>query len=101
MDPGRWSAWQTPGSLVGTRQKASALTGLRLKLVGADASRYEIEGEALFLGSPVMPQRGSEVEFVSQAGVDPLVGLKLSLVERGRADAGAQASKSSRVRIFR
>ena len=101
LDSDRWSAWQTPGSLIGTRQKASSLTGLRLRLVGADVSRFEIEGEALFLGSPVMVQRGAEIELVSQAGMDPLVGLKLSIVERSKTEIEMQAPKFSRVRVFR
>lgn len=98
---GRWSDWEQPGAFVGTRQKASPLTGLRLRLSGADAQRFEIEADALFLGSPLVNRRGSEVELISSGGVDPLVGLKVSLVPLAAQVSDIADAKRSRVRVFR
>ncbi len=100
-NPNRWSDWQSPGRFVGTRQKASPLTGLRLKVVGAASQGFELEGEALFLGSPTLLGRGHDLEFVSAGGLDPLVGLKLRLVQLSTAVAIPDARKAPRVRVFR
>lgn len=97
----RWSDWQPAGSFVGTRQKASPLTGLRLKVVGPASQGFELEGEALFLGSSIMFGRGHELEFVSAGGLDPLVGLRLRLVQLPAATAIPDARKAPRVRVFR
>ena len=97
----RWSEWQPPGGFVGTRQKASPLTGLRLKLVGAASQGYELDGEALFLGSPIQVGRGQDLEFVSAGGLDPLVGLKLRIAQFPNAAAFPDAKKAPRVRVFR
>ena len=95
-----WSAWLTPGSFIGTRQRAIPLTGLRLKLVGTEASRFEISGEGLFLGSPKLICRGGEVELAVAGGLDPLVGLRIAVNERVKKTE-ATPSKPSRVRVFR
>ncbi len=97
----RWSEWQPPGGFVGTRQKASPLTGVRFKIVGAASQNYELDGEALFLGSPIQLGRGQDLEFVSAGGLDPLVGLKLRLVQFSKAEAIPDARKAPRVRVFR
>ena len=97
----RWSEWQPPGGFVGTRQKASPLTGVRFKIVGAASPNYELDGEALFLGSPIQLGRGQDLEFVSAGGLDPLVGLKLRLVQFYKAEAIPDARKAPRVRVFR
>ena len=97
----RWSEWQPPGGFVGTRQKASPLTGVRFKIVGAASPNYELDGEALFLGSPIQVGRGQDLEFVSAGGLDPLVGLKLRLVQFSKAEAIPDARKAPRVRVFR
>lgn len=97
----RWSDWQPPGGFVGTRQKASPLTGLRLKVVGAASQGYELEGEALFLGSPIQLGRGQDLEFVSVGGLDPLVGLKLRLVQLSTTTTIPDVRKAPRVRVFR
>ncbi len=101
LEPGQWSAWVTPGALVGTRQRASAMTGLRLKLVGSEAGRYEIEAEALFLGSPVSVQQGAEVEFSSAGGRDPLVGLRVGFRPRLMKPIDEAPRQTGRVRVFR
>ncbi len=106
--PGVWSSWWSAGDFVGSRQQASPLTGLRLKLVGRDASRFELEAEAMFLGKPLQRHTGSEVSLATAGGLDLLVGLKLGLRSVARQEEAAvlkqQASpavKSSRVRVFR
>ena len=101
QDPGRWSAWVTPGSLVGTKQKASPLTALRLKLVGSDAPRFELSTEALFLGAPVSVQRGNEVEIGTLGAGDVLVGLRVQVVQRQSEMAEAAERRAPRVRVFR
>ena len=98
--PGVWSPWWPAAEFVGTRQQASPLTGLRLRLVGRDAQRFEIDAEAVFLGKPVQRQAGSEVVLTTQGGLDPLVGLKLSLRPSTRQE-GAATATSPRIRVFR
>ena len=100
-NPKTWSAWLTPGAFVGTRQQASPLTGLRLKLVGAAANRFEIDGEALFLGSPKVSGRGNEVELTVAGGLDPLVGLRVAVSERRQTTEEAPVRREPRVRVFR
>ena len=100
-DQRSWSAWLTPGSFIGTRQKASPMTGLRLKLIGAEAGRFEIEGEALFLGSPKTVVRGTEVEFLAPGVNDPLVGLRVQIHQRKEAAQTILPPKAPRVRVFR
>ena len=100
-NPNTWSDWQAPGTFVGTRQKASPLTGLRLKVIGAAASLFELEVEALFLGSATVVGRGRELEFVSAGGLDPLVGLRMGLMQLSAASASSDMRKAPRVRVFR
>ncbi len=100
-DQRSWSAWLTPGSFIGTRQKASPITGLRLKLIGAEAGQFEIEGEALFLGSPKAAIRGTEVEVLAPGINDPLVGLRLQIARRRETMQEAVPLKPPRVRVFR
>ena len=100
-DQRSWSAWLTPGSFIGTRQKASPMTGLRLKLIGAEAGQFEIEGEALFLGSPKTVVRGTEVEVLAPGVNDPLVGLRVQVVRRKDNVQESVSSKPPRVRVFR
>jgi hypothetical protein len=77
--PPRWLDWTPAGVFAGSRGRSLPLAGLKLRLSGGDASRFVICADALFLGSPVVSRRGVEVEFVSSAGGDPLVGLKLGI----------------------
>ncbi len=77
------------------------MTGLRLKLVGSEAGRYEIEAEALFLGSPVSVQQGAEVEFSSAGGRDPLVGLRVGFRPRLMKPIDEAPRQTGRVRVFR
>ena len=45
----RWSEWQPPGGFVGTRQKASPLTGVRFKIVGAASQTMSSTVKRCFL----------------------------------------------------
>ncbi len=101
LSRGTWSPWGTPDAWIGTRQKASPLTGLRLKVVGDQADRFHLAGEALFLGAPKMAAQGGEIEFVAPSDLDPLVGLNLKLFERQAANRPAVEARPSRVRVFR
>ena len=101
LDRQRWSPWQPPGSFVGTRQKASPLTALRLKLAGADAAGFEIQAEAQFLGAPTVAAQGREIDLVTPAGADPLVGLRLQLVDVAARRGSIADARLPRVRVFR
>ena len=102
--PARWSDWAAQGVFVGSRGRALALGGLRLRLVGEEADRFSLAVDALFLGSPIVSKRGRELEFISAAGADPLVGLRLAVVpERTSHVSGAVDAprREPRVRVFR
>ena len=96
-----WTAWMTPAAKNAVPHRACALTGIRLKLVGPEADRYDIAAEALFLGTPKMSGKGSEIEFVAPGELDPLIGFKLSLVGRAVAARAPVPDRPSRVRVFR
>ncbi len=98
--PGVWSPWWAAGDFVGSRQQASPLTGLRLKLVGREAVRFELDVEAMFLGTPLQRHNGAEVMLGTSNGFDLLVGLKLSLRPKLNRE-GPAVPKPSRVRVFR
>jgi hypothetical protein len=106
--PPRWSEWVGAGQYAGTRGHSLPLLGFRLR-VKPEAQNVEIASEALFLGALVAAQRGRQVEFVSGSGVDPLIGVKISIqtvqdagVGRTVSGADAQAQdREPRVRVFR
>lgn len=72
------------GVFVGTRGKAAPIIGLTLILTGPGADRYRLRAEALFLGAPVQIQDGQSLEFVGPSGLEPLVGLRLTIEGIGR-----------------
>lgn len=101
-----WSDWVCEGVFVGTRGRSEPVLGVRLRLVGDQASHFIMQAEALFLGSAIMVKRGREIECVSESGRDPLVGLRLGLGPERRASVRSPAStiereERPRVRIFR
>ena len=98
---GRWSAWQPPGGFIGTRQRATPVLGLRLKLSGTDKANFILEAEALFLGSPIDRRTGTELELLSSSGTDPLIGLKVRLIAVMSVQPESVAASKSRVRVFR
>ena len=98
---GSWSAWSTPGAVIGIPKKACPLTGIRLKLVGPEADLYELVADGLFLGAPKITTKGGEVEFVAPGELDPLIGLRLKLVAKSASTRPQAVDKVSRVRVFR
>jgi hypothetical protein len=114
-NPPRWLDWSPTGSLAGTRGRAMPLIGLRIRLVGPSADRFQIKADALFLGSAIITREGREVELIGSGGVDPLVGLRLGLSPRGFSSAEAfnpvchastenvarEQRVESRVKVFR
>jgi hypothetical protein len=107
--PQRWLDWAPQGVFAGTRGRALSLSGLRIRLTGFAAERFTLAADALFLGSPVISKRGREIELVSSAGADPLVGLRLDILSEPAALEAADATShfasgtraESRVRVFR
>jgi len=114
---------QSAGTFLGTRGKAAPIAGLSLMLKGPAAGDYTLRCEALFLGQPVQSVSGTACTVGGPTGLEPLVGLRLSIrsAEERVADrtidvlrqqalpqaapmpapVPAQAEKPSRVRIFR
>ena len=103
----RWSAWHEAQSFAGTRQRASPLTAVRLRLDGEEAHRYAIVAEAMFLESPTMLREGSDVILFGTGMMDPLMGLRVALkpvrpmLPPGPDVPAGTPRKSSRVRVFR
>lgn len=69
------------GSFVGTRGRAKPLKFLQIELTGPSASRYELDLAAVFLGSPIKHLRGRSIVLRGPAGTEPLVGLRVALVD--------------------
>lgn len=97
------------GTFVGTRGRALPLVGVALDLSGAEASRYELVAEALFLGSPVTRARGHKLTLAGPTGREPLVGIRLGIEtmapaaqpKSGPAQPARPIPPSGRVRVFR
>ncbi len=87
-NPLRWLDWSRAGKFAGSRGRALPLAGLRLRLVGEEASRFVLAVDALFLGSAILSKRGREIELVGPAGGDPLIGLRLELAAESMASIG-------------
>jgi hypothetical protein len=115
-NPPRWLDWVPCGGFAGSRGRSISLSGIRLRLVGNEASRFALSVDALFLGAPIQSKRGRELELLADPIGDPLVGLRidisptvaafaapLSASEAQSAEAAAIAQRQSgpRVRIFR
>ena len=104
--PPKWSNWTSSGSFAGTRGRRMPLVGVRFKLNGREADQHELSAEALFLGSPIMIKRGREIEMVSAAGADSLVGLRLQLRRSVTSQPRSvetlnERPREPRVRVFR
>ncbi|GJD34074.1 hypothetical protein [Methylobacterium aerolatum] len=97
------------GTFAGTRGEAAPLVGISIELSGRGASRYVLEGQALFLGSPVLAASGPRLQFTCPTGREALVGLRFTLATvRPRAEpdvrptpAPPSRSALGRVRMFR
>ncbi len=102
----RWSDWLSSGGFGGSRGRATALVGVRLRLVPAAGSNVSLGGEALFLGSAIIRKDGHELEFRSAAGLDPLLGIRLEIkreteIREPRPNVASVVPPSGRVRVFR
>ena len=102
----KWSEWIGAGVFAGSRGRNQPLFGLRLRLTGDQAHRFIVNADALFLGSPIMNRRGREIECVSQAGRDPLVGFRFEICPERRLSVRPAVSlpgrdAEPRVRVFR
>jgi hypothetical protein len=92
---GRMPRVQPPvgtGSFAGTRGKALPIIGVSLSLVGANANAYSISVDALFLGSEVQSERGTRLAFSGPSGIEPLVGLRLSVEPAAMAGFSANST---------
>lgn len=67
------------GVFVGTRGKSAPLVGLGLALTGPLAEAYTLICEAFFLGASLCSRQGISVDLSGPTGLEPLVGLRLSL----------------------
>lgn len=108
---GAWTRWTAEG-FAGTRGKFGTLHGIRFRLTGPNASAFQFEAEALFLGAATVHRRGREIELSSNSGADPLVGLKVAVLsaERQVSPRVVRAAEAlepeagerlGRVRVFR
>lgn len=120
----RTLADQPTGAFLGTRGRAAPITALSLTMTGPGAKDYLLRCDALFLGLPVMTASGTSCVLRGTTGLEPLVGLRLSVIAavehamqktvgliRSQAAedthatppvaVAARTEKSNRVRIFR
>jgi hypothetical protein len=111
------------GSFVGTRGQARPITEVRFELEGS-ADRHDLVVEALFANGTPVRAEGRSISLAGPSGREPLVGLRLELVEvaaresvstmrlgnatsqASSVNATSQASggnewSSGRVRVFR
>ncbi len=102
LRPTQWVSCPT-SDFIGTRQQASPLLGVRLRLGGAKSDRVRLNAEALFLGSPQVSASGQEIMVVSDTGRDPMIGLRiwLSYTEPVKPHVENKPGGASRVRVFR
>jgi hypothetical protein len=84
------------GNFVGTRGKAAPLIGVSLALVGRNAAGYRLACEALFLGCQVQAQEGSDLELSGPTGLEPLVGLRIRVLENARSTSFSRDSLADR-----
>jgi hypothetical protein len=92
------------GSFVGTRGQARPLTEVRFELAGRAAKDHEFVVDALFNGATPVRAEGRSIFLSGPSGREPLVGLRLGLVDASvQAEVAAKRSDagSGRVRVFR
>jgi hypothetical protein len=76
---GRWTPWTSAGEYVGSRARGLALVGLRIRIVEGVSDKISLNGEAVFLGCPVVKEQGRTLEFTCAPHVDPMVGLRIEI----------------------
>ena len=100
-----WSPWTPAGSYAGSRGKALPLIGLRVRLLPDAAPGLVLKADGVFLGSPVVTQRGREVELSGTTPLDPLVGVRLDFAPAPASSAPLDrmppVRQPSRLRVFR
>jgi hypothetical protein len=94
------------GAFAGTRGKALPLVSVVLELSGDDADDYELQVDALFLGSPAIHKSGQRIILSGPTGREPLVGLRMGItpfheLEVRPARAARAPRPQGRVRVFR
>jgi len=75
------------GGFTGTRGRALPVLGVNIELSGSGTSNVQLVAEALFLGSPIMQAKGERVILSGPSGLEPLIGLKLTLEPRQTSEA--------------
>ncbi len=105
------------GKFAGTRGRALPLVGATLEISGPAARGYQLEVDAIFLGSPQMRVMGQRVVLSGPTGREPLVGLRAGIgpvsgnkSDHRKRDTEPDSPKSTqlgakkpreRVRVFR
>ena len=80
------------GAYAGTRGRALPLVGVIFEISGPGASRYTINSDGLFLGSPIKSASGQRVVLAGPTGREPLVGLQISIAEAHHPSADVAAA---------
>jgi len=95
----RSNAASTPmvplGGFAGTRGRALPVLGINIELSGAGANNAQLVAEALFLGSPIMQAKGDRILLSGPSGLEPLIGLKLTIEPKQAAEASPEAFSAS------
>lgn len=73
---------EAPG-FIGTRGRALPIIGVKIELDGPAADQMSLEGEALFLGAPVVQRQGRQLVFAGPTVSEALIGFRLGLTPRG------------------
>jgi len=86
----RSNAASTPmvslGGFAGTRGRALPVLGINIELNGSGAGNVQLVAEALFLGSPIMLAKGDRIVLSGPSGLEPLIGLKLTIEPKQAAE---------------
>jgi hypothetical protein len=98
------------GEFAGTRGRAAPITSLEMALTGEPARDFALRADALFLGSSVQSRSGQSISLIGPTGREPLVGLRLAVVETRQASRpvaapparpAANLGSGARIRVFR
>jgi hypothetical protein len=95
------------GSFAGTRGKAMPIVGVILEMSGSAAANLQFAVEAIFLAAPNLRIVGKRVVASGPTGREPLVGLRLGLVNAAsetphpKVAASKAGASADRIRVFR
>jgi hypothetical protein len=106
---GKAAPFDAATGTIGTKGKATPLTGIGIQLSGPDAKDYVVVLEALFLGAKAVKKTGRTVSLFGPTKTEPLIGLRIDIQRHSDAaasknDVSASAAApvtESRVKIFR